>query len=346
MSDNFSAEKRALIIGHFSTFGDIAVLDQIKDRLSSQELAFDCLPYSTKLTKISEGWADWHDVCQRNYTHLIVVCGPVWKELFSKHYDLIDRFSDCVWIGINLTMVDTIENFNPFDILIERDSNRTVRPDLAFSGKHDNLIVAGLCLVKAQGEYGNRQLHDLANTKLNGLIRRAGCATVHLDTTFPKIKNNQGIGSTSEFEAIVRRVDVLLTTRLHGLVLGLKNDIPVIAIDPIAGGDKVMRQARALGWSEVFHAEHVSDLMLDESLKRCLQNKASLNIKNIVENAKKENDALLMQFELALAAKPNTKDRGLIRSSLGSRNSFLNWIRKAIHGEKQKTRKNAGGPNL
>jgi len=41
---------------------------------------------------------------------------------------------------------------------------------------------------------------------------------------------------------------VVVTTRLHGLVLGLKQGVPVLAVDPVAGGAKVAAQAAAWGW--------------------------------------------------------------------------------------------------
>jgi polysaccharide pyruvyl transferase WcaK-like protein len=65
-------------------------------------------------------------------------------------------------------------------------------------------------------------------------------------------------------------VDVLITNRLHGLVLGLKNSIPVVAVDPIAGGGKVTAQARALGWPILIPAEELSAEKLDETVRICL----------------------------------------------------------------------------
>lgn len=33
---------------------------------------------------------------------------------------------------------------------------------------------------------------------------------------------------------MLRRLDVVVTTRLHGLVLALKNGVPALAVDPVA----------------------------------------------------------------------------------------------------------------
>ena len=47
---------------------------------------------------------------------------------------------------------------------------------------------------------------------------------------------------------MIARSDVVVTTRLHGLVLALKNGVPALAVDPVAGGAKVAAQAAAWGW--------------------------------------------------------------------------------------------------
>ena len=62
-----------------------------------------------------------------------------------------------------------------------------------------------------------------------------------------------------------------MTTRLHGLVLALKNGVPAVAIDTVAGGAKVARQADALGWP-VLAADSLtaSELAEGRSSSSCL----------------------------------------------------------------------------
>jgi hypothetical protein len=65
-------------------------------------------------------------------------------------------------------------------------------------------------------------------------------------------------------------MDAVVTTRLHGLALGLKAGVPVLAVDPVAGGGKVTAQGAALGWP-VFAAEDTGDpALLGERLAWCL----------------------------------------------------------------------------
>ena len=94
-----------------------------------------------------------------SYTHLIVVCGPCWPGLLQNHNFDIDQYRHCKRIGINLTMVEPLSQWNPFDALIERDSDAAARPDLAFMVKTESIAVLGRCLIRNQEEYGIRQKH-------------------------------------------------------------------------------------------------------------------------------------------------------------------------------------------
>jgi hypothetical protein len=51
---------------------------------------------------------------------------------------------------------------------------------------------------------------------------------------------------------------------MHGLVLALKNGIPALAVDPIAGGAKVRAQAAAWGWPGVVTADSLTEAQLDQ----------------------------------------------------------------------------------
>ncbi|MFC9926469.1 polysaccharide pyruvyl transferase family protein [Streptomyces sp. NPDC127190] len=59
------------------------------------------------------------------------------------------------------------------------------------------------------------------------------------------------------------RFDVVVTTRLHGLVLALRTGTPVIAVDPVAGGAKVGAQARTLGRPALVEAGALDEEVLD-----------------------------------------------------------------------------------
>lgn len=54
--------------------------------------------------------------------------------------------------------------------------------------------------------------------------------------------------TAAQVEAVLTRTDVVVTTRLHGLVLALKQGVPALAVDPVSGGAKVAAQAATWGW--------------------------------------------------------------------------------------------------
>ena len=92
-------------------------------------------------------------------------------------------------------------------------------------------------------------------------------AAIPVDTRLDA--NKTGLRTAAEIESVIARMDLVLTTRLHGLVLSMKNRVPAIVIDPVAGGAKVSRQAAALGWPLIFDADTVTDRQLQEAFDYC-----------------------------------------------------------------------------
>lgn len=262
---------RALVIGHFSTVGDLEVLREVERQLSASSMPWDVAPLAIGMCRYNSDWLDVHTVKPADYTHLLVVCGPFWRPYYLRCRVDLDAFAHCTRIGVNLSMIDPLGVYNPFDSLIGRDNDTWTRPDISFLCDTAKMPVAGLCLVRAQREYGERQKHDGAGEILRSLARRNGLALIELDTEWPEERNTVGLASPEAFESACARMDVMLTTRLHGTVLSLKNGVPVIAIDAITGGGKVLRQAEAVGWPEAFSIDRVTDDILDAALARCLQ---------------------------------------------------------------------------
>ena len=263
-------ERRALLVGHFSTFGDLEVLDVVKSWLEKIDIPFEISPFAPKVRAGSPEFVDAMRVDPQIYSHLIAICGPFPEKLYRNNAAMFARFAHCTWLGVNLTMIAPKSQFNPFDALIERDSDTEARPDLAFLKSWSKVPVVGLCLATKQGEYGDRRMHDEANDALRALIAETGAATVPLDTLWPPSTNQTEIETAAQFMSLAAKLDVILTTRLHGLVLGLKSGTPVLAIDAIRGGDKVSKQAAALGWPECHQIENVDGDALRASFERCM----------------------------------------------------------------------------
>lgn len=277
--------RRALLTGHFSTVGDIEVLREVERQLAAQNIEFEVAPLGEGMYRCDPHWQDIRKLDPSRYTHLFVICGPFHRPYFIRCGVDLDKFAHCTRIGVNLSMIEDVNAYNPFDELIGRDNDNVVRPDVSFLHKVNKRPVAGLCFVSMQREYGARQKLDKAADMLRRLATRNDLAVLETDTEWPAARNAHGIASPEQFESVCARVDVMLTTRLHGTVLSLKNETPVIAIDAIAGGGKVLRQAAQIGWPEAFSIDDVTDATLDAALIRCLDPAARQRARACAESA-------------------------------------------------------------
>ena len=299
---------RALVIGHFSTMGDLEVLREVERQLAALSMQWDVAPLAKGMIQFDPSWIDARTVEPAAYTHLLVVCGPFWRPYYLRCRVDLDAFAHCTRIGVNLSMIEDINTYNPFDRLIGRDNDNWTRPDIAFLHQPSKMPVAGLCLVRSQSEYGKRQKHDGAGAVLRRLARRNGLAVIELDTEWPAPRNSSGFASPEEFESVCARMDVMLTTRLHGTVLSLKNGVPVIAVDAISGGGgKVLRQAKAIGWPEAFSIDQATDAVLDEALARCLKPAAQDLARSCTARARQTLGDFSEMFEAAVHASAEGK---------------------------------------
>src|SRR5215210_4715104 len=245
---------RALVCGWFSfepmgaTAGDLQARAVACRWLEEAGAAFDvaCAP----------GFAagvDWRTADPAKYTHLVFVCGPFDPDR-PPVSDLLARFAGARVVGLDVSVVRSLEERDPFAVLFERDSSRGAAPDLAFLAPTERPRVAGVILVPHQREYGERARHLEAEGLIDRSLRGRGLARADLDTALtnePWTRDTALLRAPAEVESLIARVDVVLTTRLHGLVLALKAGVPTVAVDPVAGGAKVARQAQRIGWPHV-----------------------------------------------------------------------------------------------
>ncbi|NNC88160.1 MAG: polysaccharide pyruvyl transferase family protein [Akkermansiaceae bacterium] len=258
---------RTLVLGWFSfeyygaTAGDLMAKDVVCEWLDAAGHSFD-----VALAPPFEGGVDWRTIDPAPYTHLLFVCGP-----FGESPDTVaflERFGHCRKIGINLSMLQDLDEWNPFDLLIERDSSKEANPDISLLCDQPKVPVVGLCLVEPQEEYRKRARHREANEAFERLVDSREMAVVPIDTRLDK--NGTGLRTPAEVESLLAGMDVVLTTRLHGTALSLKNGVPAVALDAIVGGAKVTRQAGVLDWPVCFQVETVTDEQLGEAFDYCL----------------------------------------------------------------------------
>jgi hypothetical protein len=211
------------------------------------------------------GGVDWRSVEPREYEQVVFVCGPFGNGPPVDAF--LERFGHARLAGLNLSMLDSLEAWDPFDALWERDSSRTERPDLALLSTPATVPVVGVVLVHPQKEYADG-MHAAAEAAIDRLLASRELAAVRIDTRMDH--NVTGLRTPNEVASLIGRMDAVVTTRLHGLVLALKHGVPALAIDPVAGGAKVLRQAQAVGWPVVYTADALTDHGLRAALEYCL----------------------------------------------------------------------------
>jgi len=262
---------RVLVAGWFSfeqmgaTAGDLMARDVVCDWIGRLGLPFD-VAHAAPFT----GGVDWRSVDPLDYSHVAFVCGPFGNG--PPVTEFLERFAGRTLIGLDLSMLQDLNEWNPFDLLLERDSSERSHPDLAFLGTRPLVPVVGVVLIHPQPEYGPRDVHLRANAALSRLAAAREMAAVRIDTRLDV--NSVGLRTAAEVESLIARTDVVLTTRLHGLVLALKNGVPVVAVDPVAGGAKIRRQAETLGWPVLLDGETASDAQLLTAYEFCLSQPA------------------------------------------------------------------------
>lgn len=262
---------RALLTGWFSfeqmgaTAGDLLARD-----LAAEWLAEAGCPYDVALAPPFGDQVNWREADPARYSHLVFVCGPIGN---GPPVDaLLKRFEGSTLIGLNLSMLHPLEEWNPFDLLWERNSSVDARPDITFMAREEKVPVVGVVRVDPQKEYGDRGRHEEANAAIDRLTDARPMAVVPIDT---RLDNNRtGLRSAAEIETLIARMDVVVTTRLHGTVLALKNGVPALAIDPIAGGAKILRQAETIGWPICLTPKSLTDEALTEAFDFCLTEEA------------------------------------------------------------------------
>jgi hypothetical protein len=284
---------RALVAGWFSfeqghaTAGDLITRDLICEWLEAAGFAYEIAvvpPFS--------GGVDWRSVDPQLFTHVIFVCGPFGPSQYEMEF--LSRFNNCCLMGMNLSMKVPLDEWNPFDFLIERDSSADAHPDISFLSRKAHVPVVGVCLVE---HYENAPVEE-ANIAIRRLLQSHDVAVVQIDTRLDT--NMTGLRTPAEIESLLARMDVVVTTRLHGMVLSLKNGVPVIAIDPEVGGWKIRRQAELIGWPVIFNVDELTDEALERALDFCLTEAAWERARECRQNAAQMTTEVRDRFNAAL----------------------------------------------
>jgi SAM-dependent methyltransferase len=302
---------KTLVLGWFSfeeghaTAGDLRARDVVCGWLDLAGRPYDCAtapPF--------RGGVDWRRVDPSDYPRVVFVCGPFGKGQYEAEF--LDRFAGSTIFGVDLSMLERLDEWNPFDLLLERDSSGAVRPDVVFGAARCQVPVVGVCLVEP---YEGGEV-DAANDAIRRLTATREMAVVEIDTRLDA--NDTGLHSPAEVESLIARMDVLVTTRLHGLVFALKNGVPALAIDVENGGAKLVRQARTIGWPVVSAIDSLTDASLQEALAYCLTDEARGKARECGRQAAEQVSRIGREFMEAMASPVQVSRKARLRSEFAA----------------------------
>ncbi|HEV7725493.1 MAG TPA: polysaccharide pyruvyl transferase family protein [Modestobacter sp.] len=207
---------------------------------------------------------NWRDVDPADYTHLIFVSGPLFD--LPALRELSAAFAGAQRWAVNVSVVSDAGRAL-FDRVWERDAPGLARPDLAGGTTTPDVPVLAVAFAPPQEEYGSRSRADRVRGVLEDWLRARAMPWFELGMDLYEKPYDR---FPSQVEALIRRADVVVSMRLHALVLGLVHGVPVIACDGVAGGAKVSAQATALGWPLLLTAGEIDPHALDAALEHAL----------------------------------------------------------------------------
>jgi hypothetical protein len=207
------------------------------------------------------------DAAPARYTHVVFTCGPAHGEqLVWLHH----RYARCRRIAVGVSVIDPADPaVTGFHRVLARDGRGLVQPDVSLAAEVSAVPVAGVVLAPGQPEYGDLRRHEQVHKALLTWVGGLDCARVPLDTRLDST-DWRHCATPDAFVSLLARLDIVITTRMHGLVLPLRAGVPVVAIDPVAQGGKVSAQAHALGWPALVAAEDACPEVFDYWWSWCL----------------------------------------------------------------------------
>ncbi|MFF9086074.1 polysaccharide pyruvyl transferase family protein [Streptomyces sp. NPDC014991] len=248
-----------------ATAGDVLALDRVRDVLARAGVAHD-VAWSPGFRP---GALHLEDVRPEDYSHLVFVCGPLHGRQIEQ---LHRRFAHCVRIAVGTSVIapDT-PAVTGFHRVLARDAGNA-EPGRDLAARAPALRprpVVGVVLTHGQHEYGRQRRHGQVADQVTRWLAAKDCARLEIDTRLD-IHDWRLCATPAQLEAVLTRLDLVVTDRLHGLVLALRAGVPALAVDPVTGGAKVTAQARACEWPALVPAERLDEPRLERWWHWCL----------------------------------------------------------------------------
>lgn len=236
-----------------ATAGDVLATEAVAGALAGAGLPFDT---AWSAVMCPPGGLRLDDARPEDYTHLVFVCGPATGTPVA---ELHERFAHCERLAVGVSVLDPSDPATAgFHRVIARDRpGADAHRDLAAGPEPALVPVLGVYLTGGQREYGTLRRHDAVRAGLEQWLGGLDAARLPLETRLDP-RDWRLPATPAQAGSVAARCDAVVSMRLHGLVLALRAGVPVLAVDPVAGGGKVTAQARAWEWPAVVGAEEAA----------------------------------------------------------------------------------------
>jgi len=238
-----------------ATAGDVLSMDRVQHALEAAGLPVE-VAWSPVFRPSALHLAD---ADPDRYTHLVFVCGPAHGSQVSW---LHSRFPHCRRVAVGVTVIDADDPaVTGFHRVLARDcapgvpSPRSSR-DVSSAAPVGDGPVVGVVFAAPQPEYGKAGRHAEVHERLTGWLTGQDCTCLPVDTRLDR-RDWRHATTPGQLDSLLARLDAVVTTRLHGMVLALRLGVPALAVDPVAGAGKVSAQAGAWQWPALVSAEDV-----------------------------------------------------------------------------------------
>lgn len=201
---------------------------------------------------------------------LVFVCGPLLS--IPRLVTLFRMFPEARKLAVGVSILPGESTINRLVTkFVARDGMTPSFFDMALNNVksvcvpgRDRPLRVGLCFRGRQKEYGSANCKaDQAEALLERVAATISSRPVRISTEL-------SLNSPDHILSQLEEVDIVFTTRLHGALLTLALGKPVIAVDQIAGGAKVLPLLTRIEWPYVLPVEKASEEQLDGMVRNML----------------------------------------------------------------------------
>ncbi|TIS62134.1 MAG: hypothetical protein E5W93_05355 [Mesorhizobium sp.] len=317
------------------TIGDLYAAQSVAARMKALGVNFKHLTAGTEF-EIPGERVTIEKIVESNYATLIFVCGPMIKD-HPIIETIINRFPSLKKIGVSVSLFaqSHINYIQPFDATLAREGSYPRFEDVAILAPQQmtpkrvreptDPVVVGLVLRGEQSEYGSQNsLHDdtsaLALRVLHSLATNYQVKTVEIEHHLTRAGRKP-----FEIEALYSSCDLVLTSRFHGAILAMRNEVPFIAIDQIRGGGKLTSLLSDSGWPFVFRIEHAKGDEVVRAAEELVQGARNDLLLDVIERTKSKAAETLNALEVLLEKAPPVASRPNLRNRL--QQGLARWLR-------------------